>query len=381
MGKYTIYGSNDFEQRVEDDLKKIVTAIRQVPHSQNILAVVLMGGYGRGEGTPYTENGVQRPFNDYDLIVVCKNLSFSQSKQLKQALHQLEGSLTSTLEIPVDLYLHSVSSLKHAEPSLMNYELRNGHITIFGPQDILNIMPNYDLKTLPINEGTRLLLNRGKLLLDVKISLGSDTPLTDEQIQQIQKFIWKNHLAFGDCVLLSYGDYAISYQEKAKRIENYLTVEGIPDPTWMVSQYLNAIEFKLKGDPSLLDFENLYHSFSDTVRYYLGFLLWYEGRRLGTALPSLQTYCAKLPQCPSTIKQRLKAFLLNVKYLRSGMFNPTYRWAIIHPRYRLFPALWLLLSFDSSIHMDLGLIIQLLNGDRNYAKLLNRFYELYARLK
>ncbi|MDP1835574.1 MAG: hypothetical protein Q8K75_06540 [Chlamydiales bacterium] len=380
MGKYTVQGSAEFEQQVDSDLQRVVDAIHSLPQAKSVLAVVLAGGYGRGEGTPFLENGIQKPFNDYDLIVISQNLSKSEFNSLKESIRQLEQPLTEAIGIHIDLYLHSPSTLKHAEPSLLNFEVRYGHRVIHGPQDILEAMPNYSLTDVPLDEGTRLLLNRGKLLLDVKVGLGGDSPLSEEKIQRFKKFIWKSHLAFGDCLLLAFGNYDVSYREKAKRIESYLTEEDLPDPQWMISRYLKAIEFKFNGDLSVLGLDDLYHAFSDTVRYYLGFLLWYEGRRLGTALPSLQTYCAKLPLCSTSGKQKVKALALNGSLLGAGMFSPNYRWALMHPRNRLYPALWLLLSFESSIHMDLGLMIQLLNGDRNYGKLLQRFYDLRARL-
>lgn len=380
MGKYTVHGTPQFERRLDCELKEVVDAVCTLPQSCGLQAIVLTGGYGRGEGTPFQKKGEQTPFNDYDLVVVSHPLSRAARKQLQGSLHQIEKQCSDKLGIPVDLYLHTTHTLQSAEASLLNYEMRIGHQVLYGAHDIFSLMPSYNLANLCLSEGTRLLLNRGKLLLDVKVGLGGPRPLTEEELLRFQKFIWKCHLAFGDCVLLAHGDYDVSYITKTKRIENYVSRRDIPDASWMVEHYQKAVDFKLMGDLTLLGFDDLFHAFSKTLRYYLEFLLWYEGRRLGLFLPSLQTYVAQLPRQRASPTDIAKALILNGRILGSGMIDPTPQWALIHPRNRLYPALWLLLSFESSMQLNLRLVQQLLNGGRDYNMLLKRFYEIRARL-
>ncbi len=380
MGKYTLYGTPQFEEHLEKDLQQIVKAVCALPDAPKIEGIVLLGGYGRGEGTPFQDEGVQKPFNDYDLLVISEPLSWGRRQDFQERLHKLERQLSESLDLPVDLYLHTTETLKYAEPSLMNYEMRYGHQVLYGEENILSLMPVQCMEYPRLDEGTRLLLNRGKLLLDVKMGLGGEIPLERQQVQKFQKFLWKNHLAFGDCILLAHGDYDISYKTKLNRITAYRNYTDIPDASWMVDHYVKAIEFKFKGNVELLEVDDLFRTYSETVRYYLGFLLWYEGRRLGTALPSLQTYCNMLPRHQEALSQQCKNFLRNARLLQLGMFSPTWRWSTLHPRNRLYPALWLLLSFESSIALDLGLIQQLLYGERDYNKLIKQFYYLRARL-
>lgn len=380
MGKYTLFGSPQFEKQVDQDLQQIVRAVCALPDAPRIEGIILLGGYGRGEGTPFQDEGAQKPFNDYDLMVISEPLSWGRRSDFQERLRKLERQLSEQLDLPVDLYLHTTETLKCAEPSLMNYEMRQGHQVLYGDENILCLMPMHCMEYPKLEEGTRLLLNRGKLLLDIKLGLGGDVSLERQQVQKFQKFVWKNQLAFGDCILLAHGDYDISYRTKLNRIEAYRHYTDIPDPTWMVDHYVKAIEFKFSGKAALLEVEDLYRAYSETVRYYLGFLLWYEGKRLGTALPSLQTYCSALPRQKEPFRRQLKNFLRNARLMRFGMFSPSYPWALLHPRNRLYPALWLLLSFESSNALDLGLAQQLLHGERDYNKLIECFYALRARL-
>ncbi len=190
-GKYTVDGSPQFERRLESEFQRIVAAVRDLPDAPSIEAIVLMGGYGRGEGTPLHKDGIEQPFNDYDLMVICGDISHRARQHFQKRLRMLEKELSDQLGIPVDLYLHTLHSLRHAEFSLMNYELHYGHHVLYGRHDILSMMPSYPLLNLSLNEGTRLLLNRGKLLLDVKMGLGGEAIMTEELRFKFHKFSGK----------------------------------------------------------------------------------------------------------------------------------------------------------------------------------------------
>ncbi|MHC4579941.1 MAG: hypothetical protein ACYS14_00690, partial [Planctomycetota bacterium] len=56
--------------RIQEDLDRIVEEITQL---EGIVALILMGGFGRGEGSVVTIRGRTRPLNDYDLMIVTEN--------------------------------------------------------------------------------------------------------------------------------------------------------------------------------------------------------------------------------------------------------------------------------------------------------------------
>lgn len=294
--KYSLYGSAAFDARVDADLAHIVRAVRSSTDGDKIHSIILLGGYGRGEGTPLRIGKEETPFNDYDLIVVTNH----PSERFVQQMHQLEKTLTEQLSIAVDLYPLSLSSLKHAESSLLNYEMQKGHQVIWGAKNALAVMPKIPIEQVSLNEGTRLLLNRGKLLLDIQCRLDPSNalihPLTEQEILRFRKFLWKNHLAFGDCALLVLNQYDVLYRVKEMRIKPYKDSHAIPDASWMVSAYLRAIDFKHQGRLELLPEFHLATEWQRTRDYWLSFLLWFEEHRLRHKLNSIEEYSTVLPR-------------------------------------------------------------------------------------
>ena len=269
MSKYTIRGSEELDERIDADLEKITKAV-----SPRADAGILLGGYGRGEGTPFINaDGSQAPFNDYDLVVIVDTVNSA----VKVHFQALEKELSAAVGLPVDLCPYQVSHLRKCEFSLLNYEMKLGHLVLWGADDVLAAMPNYDPRALPLSEGSRLLLNRGKLLLDIKRRLATAEPLDAEERVRFIKFIQKVWLAFGDAALLAAGEYHLSYAEKKKLIFNLSTP---PDSDVVVAGFLGAVELKEWGDYAALEPFDVDAEFRRVVELYIRFLPWYRGQYL-----------------------------------------------------------------------------------------------------
>jgi predicted nucleotidyltransferase len=336
MSKYTVSGSVELDNRIDADMARISEAC--APHC---MAGILIGGYGRGEGTPFIHpDGSQSPFNDYDLVVVVEMLDTAVRERLKA----LEKSLTSELGLPVDLYPCRRDSLAGSEYSLLNYEMKYGLRVIWGDEHVLDAMPDYPADAIPLSEGSRLLLNRGKLLLDIKLRLAKPEPLREEERIRFIKFISKVWLAMGDCALLAARKYDISYSVKRERIAS---VENIPHNTAVIDEYLAAVDLKNRGDyHARLVETDIEEAFRRVRAVFLEFFEWYRKHHA-------------VRECAV-----IKAMLLNLKWNR---------WPYLcHPRRRLYEALPELLS-ENPDKIVLG---QILCCSRNVE---SRFYQLQAR--
>ena len=290
MSTYTLRGSAELDARIHADLRRIAETA-----SPCSLAGVLLGGYGRGEGTPFIHpDGSQSPFNDYDLVVVVDKLT----PAVRQRFKILEKRLTADLGLPVDLCPYLNSHLVKCEFSLLNYEMKHGHKVLWGDEDILAALPDYPHGAIPLSEGSRLLLNRGKLLLDLQRRLARPEPLSEEERVRFIKFIFKVRLAFGDCALLAANQYDISYAAKKTRIP---TLGTCPDRDAVVEGYLKAIELKAWGDFHSLENFDIAGEFETTRTLFLRFLPWYRAQ-----------VASRKHTVPSWMRERLCTALANL---------------------------------------------------------------------
>lgn len=329
MGKYSVRGSAKFDACIDADMERIAEALQASDFASHWKALVLLGGYGRGEGSPLiSADGGELPFNDYDLIVVTDTLA----PKICAELRALEKQLTDELGLPVDLYPYLEKTLSRCEFSLLNYEMKYGHRVISGDVNVLDALPDYSHNDLPLSEGTRLLLNRGKLLLDIKRRLTQPGPLTAEERERFLKFLFKTDLALGDCALLACGEYDISYTVKKGRIGQLDLPEGI------ACSYLNAVAFKEWTDFRPLRNVFLPERFMQTAARFECFFLWFEGRRLDRAFQHPEEYAAAFPQLGRE-GSALKNVLHNLRTFRARALPHLF----VHPRLRLYAAGVLLL--------------------------------------
>jgi hypothetical protein len=216
--------------------------------------------------------------------------------------------------------------------------MKYGHRVIRGDKKILDALPDYPHDAIPLSEGTRLLMNRGKLLLDIKRRLALPEPLTREEHRRFLKFMFKADLAFGDCALLLRGAYDLSYVVKRHRLPE-IDLTGLDDSRAFVSAYSRAIDFKERADFKPLESSNVHLLFTETVQRYEQFFLWYERRRLNRKFPTLEKYAHTFPNLGKE-GSPLKNAVHNLR-----AFGPHgLRYCFAHPRLRLYAALPLLLT-------------------------------------
>ena len=87
MNKYTVYGSEELEKKIDSLMELISDRVVETVGRRDLAALVLGGGYGRGEGGVLTDDkGEMRLYNDFDFFVITGNVSSSRRRDINRLL-------------------------------------------------------------------------------------------------------------------------------------------------------------------------------------------------------------------------------------------------------------------------------------------------------
>ncbi|HKL21494.1 MAG TPA: hypothetical protein VJ904_06790 [Tichowtungia sp.] len=367
MSNYSINGSPAFDEQVDRHMQRIADEVWTSSYSRHWKALVLTGSYGRGEGTAAAgADGTERPFGDYNLVVVTTKIN----SLICGALNLLGKRLTAGLGMPVTLRPFLRTNLSKKDLSLLNYNLKYGHQVIRGNAKILDRMPDVSPEQIPLSEGPRLLMNRGKLLLDMRRRLATKEMLTPEERLQFIRYILKANLAFGDCVLLMRNAYVLSCAVKKERIRQ-IDLTGISDARGLVNAYLDAVKLKEQGNLKLLETANMHMWLDETAQRFQDVFLWYERRGLNRKFHDIKRYAKAFPKLGKE-GSPLQNVACNLKtFGPAAVSHP-----LVHPRLRLYPSILLLLDD----HADLEDVRKLLHfPDGTFGDLCDYFGQLQQR--
>lgn len=202
-------------------------------------AIILGGGYGRGEGG-IARNAEGEPgfFNDLDYFIFT---NYPNSPVLHRAVQQWEKSESALMGIDVEGKCLPQSDLEATPGSMMFYDLVAAHTQIMGPSNYLAAYrPLAKPETIERIEATRLLWNRGSGLFFAKVDLARGANL--DVVHRNQS---KAKLALGDALLTIRGKYRPYVRER----QQILRAEPGLDPR-IVTLHAEGTAFKLAPSPS-----------------------------------------------------------------------------------------------------------------------------------
>lgn len=227
--------SESFDRWFEQELSALAEAVVSSLGS-NLVALILGGGYGRGEGAVVRRQAQERPYNDLDLFLVVR--SVRRLPGLSSVSREFEHRLGVDVDFSRPLTPVMVAMLPHR---LMWHDLMRGHRVLWGPADYLrSLAPGYLLDPPPAGEATRLLLNRGIGLLRADRVQKGWEPGPDSDF--VRRNVYKTALALGDSIFLEHGILLPPIALRAQALRKF----GVEDP--LLTLYEAAIEFKLAPD-------------------------------------------------------------------------------------------------------------------------------------
>jgi len=237
-GRFTVKGTAAVESKITRMLQQIADVFAQKLASDEYKSLILLGGYGRGEGGVLLENGVEKPHNNFDLLLIYKKDISHKMDQLHNSLEKLSG----TFKIGIDLGTIAASKLKHAQCRVMWYDMRFGHKVILGDKNFVRSIRQFQLKNIPDWDVRNLMVNRGTLMI-INDLLLDKKELDKAQEKLIVKHIVKAIIGYGDALLYFGGNYSWSYVEKQKQMQKQRQVDSE-----FKQLYDEAMEFRFQPD-------------------------------------------------------------------------------------------------------------------------------------
>ncbi len=298
MSPLTAWGDPLIEQHVQGMLDQVVRSVTQ-QMGDDLQAIVLAGGFGRGEGGVLRRgDGTFHVVNDFDLELVYAEPWGALASKLKvhlrhrRALARLAEHLAQMLDMKqIDLSLRAAHSLAATTPRLADYDLRHGHQLLWGKQNPCNAMPAYKAEDIPAFEATWLLRNRGVGLVLARLYLDQPGALQVAHHENFYIELNKSALAMGDALWLLSGHYHVSYAQRKARFAE-LAGMGFPDFAALAACYDQAAEYKLRPVAQPYPGQAPAPLWQAMARLHVRCFLWLESQRLQQALPALAAWQA-----------------------------------------------------------------------------------------
>lgn len=284
MSKYTTQPDSDADKLIEQDLSIIREHIVETfgPYVQ---AILLTGGFGRGEGAVVKENGSYRPINDYDIVIVTKR---AIPGELLATLDGLRKRLDVQVHVKqVDLLLANQFTFMLPSPTIKRYEISNGHNVFYG--SLRHKIQSIPARWVPLSEGTKYFRNRCGGLLVARLLLDGCGVFSESQRLELAALeVNKAFLVLGDAYLIENHVYHFSYRRRKQifmeRYESYDSAREVAD------LYIRACEEKLEPHFKGLSRKNISRDWFTAAEYLERMFLRFEGKRFNTHFNAIDDY-------------------------------------------------------------------------------------------
>lgn len=336
----TLDGDHELEQHLARTCEKIRAEVQKIIPASQLEALVLGGGYGRGEGGVLKTEKGDRPYNDLDFHVFLRGHRILSERRFGVALRELGERLSPEAGLPVEFKVDSLARFRRSAPTMFSYDLVAGHRVLAGGHfPFAGCEHHLEADNIPLSEATRLLMNRCSGLLFARAKLEQEM-FTSQSADFVARNLAKAQLAFGDVVLAAYGQYHWSCRKRHQRLRQLAPTGELPWADELCRHHAPGVAFKLHPRPANSSREILQTQHEEIAAFALKVWLWLESRRLGCEFRSARAYALHpVNKCPDTNPWR--NLLVNAK-----IFGPRIFFQMRgrrHPREGILNALALLL--------------------------------------
>lgn len=226
------------EATVTADIATALERIRPLLRPED--AVVLHGGFGRGEGTMTLDNGRYRALNDYDLMVL------GPAPEPDLDWKAIGRELADAVKLPYfDFGWLDRAMLDDPPRSLFFYDFLNGSQVLLGDPSLLASASRFAVSEIPPEEGLRLVLNRVVgVLIGLSVEALPPAVLPPQACEFLSIQCSKLAMALADRRLLEWQAYDVSYAVRLRRFGELARAAGLP-ASW-IDLLAGGYEWKLR---------------------------------------------------------------------------------------------------------------------------------------
>lgn len=372
--RFTLDGSEQLEKHLAETCQRVLAGVRTCVTPERLEALLLGGGYGRGEGGVFRTEGGDQPYNDLEFYVCLRGSNWLNEQHFSPSLHELGRTLSPTAGLEVEFKVLTLKKLRRSPVSMFYYDLMMRHRWLWGGESLLaGCARHCAARRIPVSEATRLLMNRCSGLLFAEEQLRAE-PFTAAHADFIGRNQAKAQLAFGDTLLAAQGEYHWSCRERSARLATLGS--GFPALGDVRRHHAVGVQFKLHPwrtpacRPALRETQE---ELSTLARH---LWLWLESRRLNYPFASARAYATSgCRKCPEIAAWR--SYLVNLRNFGPRVLLS--RRAARYPRERVLQALPLLL-WCPEVFQDPRLLRRLQSDLGTSATDFSALVEAYRRL-
>jgi len=339
ISRFTIDGSPALEKKLAQTCQRIASEVREVIPNGRLEALLLGGGYGRGQGGVLKTESGDKPYNDLEFYVCLRGNEILNRQKYQCALHNLSEEISPDAGLEVEFKISSLEKLQKSPPTMFAYDLVWGHQTLIGDDERFRERAAPHASEIPLFEATRLLMNRCSGLLFAKEHL-QRKPFTADDADFVGRNHAKAQLGFGDVFLAAHGKYHWDCRERHQRLSNFSPEHNLPWLEEVRRHHAIGMEFKLHPQRAANSMEIFCDHQRELAHLGLKIWLWLESKRLKQIFTTATDYAlSSIDKCPET--NPIRNLLVNAKVFGPQMLRE--RKPSRYPRERLLHSLVLML--------------------------------------
>ena len=218
MIHFTAHKDDRINACIDSHLEQIALEYcRRLPDPE---ALVLVGGFSRGEGSVIHEGSHIRPLNHFDVVAVAPQADRPEADKIED-VQALESSLARAAGVKgVDLFFIESRSLRRLKFTLFNYDLKTKGYVFYGSPDLLSRTRKIKVHRMPVKEGRSLLFTHLFRLLEAYIEPEGRARVKMGTLDLAAYQAAKTIVACGTTRLILRREYHPGYRERCRRFRS-----------------------------------------------------------------------------------------------------------------------------------------------------------------